>query len=87
MEKEYHIHCSRLPRDQIHRLLDGLPSPINRKPLREIYNYRIEDKFMYFVDRGVDSRIAGEAFMRFVDAALQSGSAVTITNAKAQPGG
>ena len=65
-------------------LFDRLPSPIHRQPLSEIYNYRIEDDFMYFVDREVDSKVAGEAFKFFVDAALRSGSAVTITRVEAQ---
>ncbi|MBM3847001.1 MAG: hypothetical protein FJ405_12040 [Verrucomicrobia bacterium] len=84
MQKEYHIHCTRLPDDQIRALFDRLPSPIHRNPLREIYNYRIEDEFMYFVDRGVDPTVAGEAFIYFVEAALRSGAAVTITDAKAR---
>lgn len=83
MEREYHIHCEPLPEDQVRELLKRLPSPIHRPKLREIYNYRIEDDFIYFVDRGIDPTVAGEAFKYFVDAALRSTSPVTITQAKA----
>lgn len=60
-------------------LFEKMPSPIHRKTMSEIYNYKIENGGFYFVDRAVDPRVASEAFRLFVDEALKFGKPIEIT--------
>nr|WP_297354122.1 hypothetical protein [uncultured Caldimonas sp.] len=46
-----------------------LPSPINRAPMAEIYNYAIGADGFYFVDHLVNREVAAVAFRQFVDEA------------------
>ncbi|MFT5465167.1 MAG: hypothetical protein ACI8UO_000254 [Verrucomicrobiales bacterium] len=44
----------------------------------EIYNYRIEDDWIYFVDRLVDPDTAAKAFKIFLDSALAVNDSISI---------
>jgi hypothetical protein len=79
MEKEYKI-LFKIPNGfDPSALLRGLPSPIKRPAMLEIYNYSIESDGFYFVDRGVDNSASSVAFMRFVDEALNHSKSLGIT--------
>lgn len=79
MANEYRIKCVVPANYNPADLFEKMPSPIHRKTMSEIYNYRIEKDGFYFVDRAVDSREASEAFRLFVDEALRYGKSVEIT--------
>ena len=55
-----------------------LPSPIQRNPLAEIYNYKIEVDGFYFIDHLVDTQTASVALRIFIDTALGSNQSVEI---------
>ena len=79
MPKEYKIKC-RVPNPaDIAAMFRSLPSPIHRRPLAEIYNYRIEADGFYFIDRLVDSKTASMALRIFIDAALASNQTIEIS--------
>lgn len=59
-------------------LFERMPGPIHGGTMVEIYNDRIEAEGFYFGDRGVDCRVASEAFRLFVDEALKYGQSVEI---------
>jgi hypothetical protein len=59
-------------------LFKGLPSPIQRSPLAEIYNYKIERDGFYFVDHLVNDPVAAVAFKKFVNEALTLSSQVQV---------
>jgi hypothetical protein len=46
--------------------------------LSEIYNQKVEQDGIYFVDHLLDEKVAAVAFKRFVDEALRYGSSVAI---------
>ncbi len=57
----------------------GLPSPIHRAPLAEIYNYKVEAEGFYFIDHLVDTKTASVAFRLFIDAALLANQTIEIS--------
>ncbi len=59
-------------------LFKKLPSPIDRAPMTEIYNFKIEQDGFYFVDHLVNDQVASVAFKRFVSEALRHGGSVEI---------
>jgi len=79
MGREYQIKCAVPKGADLTALLQKLPSPINRNPMCEIYNYSVEPNGFYFVDHLVDSRRASEALRIFIDAGLARGDSVEIT--------
>jgi hypothetical protein len=79
MEKEYRIKFAVPANYNPAGLFEKMPSPIHRKTMSEIYNYKIEKDGFYFVDRVVDPSVASEAFRLFVDEALKYGKSVEIT--------
>lgn len=79
MENEYKIKFAVPANYNPAGLFEKMPSPIHRKTMSEIYNYKIEKEGFYFVDRAVDPRVASEAFRLFVDEALRYGKSVEIT--------
>ena len=80
MEIEYTIACEGVTQEKLMAALRGLPSPIARPQMREIYNFRVERDGYYFVDRGVRPATASVALRHLVDSALASGAhQVTIT--------
>jgi hypothetical protein len=79
MKKEYKIKC-KVPNDAgIDALFRRLPSPINREPLAEIYNYKVQADGFYFVDKLVDATTASVALRVFIDAALASNRTIEIS--------
>ena len=60
-------------------LFRRLPSPIDRRAMAEIYNYRIEADGFYFVDHLVDPAVAAVALRRFLDEALRFSNSVVVT--------
>lgn len=74
MDIKYRITCAGVPRERLSAALRGLPSPISRPEMQEIYNYRVEDDGYYFVDRGICPAIAATAMKHLVDAALAAGA-------------
>jgi hypothetical protein len=79
MGKEYKIKC-KVPNDAgIAAMFRRLPSPIHRKPLSEIYNYKIEADGFYFIDQLVDTKTASVALRIFIDAALVSNQTIEIS--------
>lgn len=74
MELEYKITCQGVSREKLSAGLKGLPSPISRPEMREIYNYRIEDDGYYFIDRGIRPATAAVAIRHLVDFALDAGA-------------
>lgn len=62
-------------------LFQKLPSPINRAPMAEIYNYAIEADGFYFVDHLANREVASVAFRLFVDEALRIAGSVEVTEA------
>ncbi len=79
MKIEYRIKFA-MPSDyNPAELFKKMPSPIHRKTMSEIYNYRIEKDGFYFVDWAVDQPVAATAFRLFVDEALRLGKSVEIT--------
>lgn len=60
-------------------LFRKLPSPIDRKRMTEIYNYKIEHDGFYFVDHLVNNEIASVAFRLFVSEALLHSRAVEVS--------
>ncbi|MCE2746188.1 MAG: hypothetical protein LW710_09815 [Burkholderiales bacterium] len=78
MEIEYRIKFSVPANYDPAGLFEKMPSPIHRKSMSEIYNYRIEKDGFYFVDRAVDSSVASGAFRHFVDEALKYGKSIEI---------
>lgn len=79
MGKEYKIKC-KVPGDgEIHAMFERMPSPIQHRPLAEIYNYRIEADGFYFIEREVDPKIASLAFRIFIDAALEANQTIEIS--------
>ena len=79
MESEYRIKFAVPANYNPAAFFEKVPSPIHRKTMSEIYNYKIEKEGFYFVDRAVDPRVASEAFRLFVDEALKYGKSVEIT--------
>ena len=75
---EYKITCGGIPRDRLSAALRGLPSPISRPEMEEIYNYRVEVDGYYFVDRGIRPAIAGAAMKHFIDAAFAAGAETVV---------
>jgi hypothetical protein len=55
MGKEYKVKCVVPSKDALGAMLRRLPSPIHRRPLAEIYNYKVESDGFYFVDHLVDA--------------------------------
>jgi hypothetical protein len=79
MDVEYKITCAGVPREKLLAALRGLPSPIARPAMREIYNYRVDKDGYYLVDRGIRPATAAAAMRHLIDAALESGAAeVTV---------
>jgi hypothetical protein len=74
MEIECKITCSGLSREVLSAALRGLPPPISRPEMREIYNYRVESDGYYFVDRGFHPATPAVAMRHLVDAALAGGA-------------
>lgn len=69
------------------RLLRGLPSPISRPKMEEIYNYSVLCDGFYFIDRLVDAGTSALAFRQFMDEALAvSGSVQVIYTQPIQQG-
>jgi hypothetical protein len=81
MGREYKIKCVVPHRDAIAAMFRRLPSPINQKPLAEIYNYKVESDGFYFVDHLVDTKTASLALRIFIDTALSSSETVEISEA------
>ncbi|OIR01847.1 hypothetical protein GALL_161490 [mine drainage metagenome] len=79
MDTEYQIKCPGVGCAELIDGLRGLPSPIQRPEMREIYNYRVESDGYYFVDRGVAPAVAAVGMRHLIDSALSKGaSRVTI---------
>ena len=79
MGYEYKIACAPPKDEDLAILFSRLPSPIDRKSMREIYNYRIEEDGFYFVDYLVSCDVAAVALRVFLDAALSTTEKVTIS--------
>ena len=78
MTKEYKIKFA-VPADyDPGRLSKQMPSPIHRRTMSEVYNFRIEKDGFYFVDSSVDPKVASVAFRQFVDEALMLAGTVEI---------
>jgi hypothetical protein len=60
-------------------LLQGLPSPVAREEMAEIYNYAIEPDGFYFIDHLVDKHTSSIALRTFIDAALSVSESIRIT--------
>lgn len=58
-------------------VLQKLPSPISGD-MREIYNYSVEPKGFYLVDRNIESGVVGHALKLFLDEALSFTDAVVV---------
>jgi hypothetical protein len=70
MKKQYLIEW-KIPKNyNPAKVLNRLPSPIS-SDIREIYNYCIKPNGFYFLDNGIESAVAGDAFKLFVDEALR----------------
>lgn len=78
MNKEYKIIFAMPPHYNPGPLFQKMPSPIHRKTMSEIYNYRVEKDGFYFVDSLVDANVAAVAFRLFVDEALQYSKSVEV---------
>ena len=78
MGREYRIECVPPRGEDLAHLLNRLPSPINRNPLAEIYNYRIEEDGIYFVDNLVAKDVAAIALKALIDSALATNERVTL---------
>jgi hypothetical protein len=74
---EYMIEWAQPERYDPSRVLRKLPSPISRD-MREIYNYSVQPKGFYLIDRDVEPAVAGHAMKLFVDEVLAHTDAVTI---------
>ncbi len=74
MEVEYKITTPGVSREQLMASLRGLPSPISRPEIREIYNYRVENDGYYLVDRDIRPDTAAKAMRHLIDAALAVGA-------------
>jgi hypothetical protein len=61
------------------RLFQGLPSPIHRKRMAEIYNYSIEADGFRFIDRQVDEDTAALTLRRFIDEGIRIAGEVQVT--------
>jgi hypothetical protein len=83
MDFEYKITCEGVPREKLTAALKGLPSPIARPEMREIYNYRVEADGYYFVDRGVQAITAATAMRHLIDAAFTSGASEVVVTRRA----
>jgi hypothetical protein len=81
MGREYKIKCVVPCKEDLEAMFRRLPSPIHRKPLAEIYNYKVEADGFYFIDHLVDAKTASVAFRIFIDAALSSSETIEISEA------
>ena len=79
MAKEYKIKFAAPADYNPADLFKQMPSPIHRKTMSEIYNYRIEKDGFYFMDSLVDTTVTSVAFRLLVDEALKFGKPVEIT--------
>lgn len=79
MGREYKITAKPLREAELFRMLQRLPSPIQRSRMREIYNFRVEDDGYYLIDHLVDRSVAAEALLVFIDAALSTQQTLTIS--------
>ena len=78
MDIEYKIRFVVPPNFDAGSLFRQLPSPIEKRAMAEIYNYRMEPEGFYFVDRAVNSGVASVALRCFIDAALRVAGSVEI---------
>jgi hypothetical protein len=79
MGREYKIKCKVPDGAQLNAMFQRLPSPIHRKPLSEIYNYKVEPDGFYFIDNLVDANTASLAFRIFIDSALSANDMIEIS--------
>ncbi len=75
---EYKIQFLIPPHYSSELLFKKLPSPIHKKTMSEIYNYRIDKDGFYFIDQLVDKGIASTALRLFIDEALAFSESVQI---------
>jgi len=78
MGKEYKIRFQVPSGYSPQNLFTKIPSPIHRRTMTEIYNYRIENDGFYFSDSLVDSKVASIAFRLFIDEALTQSETIEI---------
>lgn len=79
MTKQYKIRFNVPAGYNPGEMFNKLPSPIHRRTMTEIYNYRIESDGFHFLDQLVNEDIASHAFKLMVDEALKHSASVEIT--------
>lgn len=79
MDIEYKITFALPSNYDASRLFKQLPSPIEKRAMAEIYNYRLEQDGFYFVDRRVNPGVASFALRCFIDEALRVAGSIEIS--------
>jgi len=77
MKKQYLIEWEIPENYNPAKVLNRLPSPIS-SDIQEIYNYCIKPNGFYFLDNGIESEVAGDAFKMFMDEALRHCKLITV---------
>ena len=78
MSQEYKIKYE-IPEDQDWgSFFQNMPGPIHRETMSEIYNYRIENDGVYFIDQLIEQKTSSEALGRFIEEALKPNDSIEI---------